>query len=66
MKSADVQKLTSGEQGQRPRKPYIRPTLERIAPTAAKELLLRHEDPTDPEVQHWLNCIDRLVEEENG
>jgi hypothetical protein len=47
------------------RKPYVAPTCKRVTPDAAKELLLRHGDTGDPEVQHMLDRIEEL-QKHNG
>ena len=31
-----------------------------ITPETAREMLLRHSDPNDPEVKFMLDCIERL------
>lgn len=40
--------------------PYIAPAGKRVSPEAAKELLLRHADPSDPEVQHMHERIEEI------
>ena len=61
MNSEDVQKPTNSSipltQG---RKPYVAPTSKRVSPEAAKELLLRHADPDDPEVQRMHESIEEI------
>jgi len=66
MKSTDVCKPMTSGQGMKVRKPYHAPGLKRLSPEAAKELLLRHADAGDPEVQHMLDCIGELLGEKGS
>lgn len=66
MESTDVRKPMTGSEGTEVRKPYFAPGFKRLTPEAAKELLLRHADANDPEVQHMLDCIVELREEKGS
>lgn len=66
MESTDVRKPMTSGQGMKVRKRYLAPGLKRLTPGAAKELLLRHADASDPEVQHMLDCIGELKGEEGS
>lgn len=41
-------------------KVFIAPAMRIITPETAREMLLRHSDPNDPEVKFMLDCIERL------
>ena len=41
-------------------KPYSAPGLKRVAPDAARKMLLRRAEANDPEVEFMLDCIERL------
>lgn len=41
-------------------KPYVAPTLRRLNPAVAKDLLLRYADVNDSEVQQMIECVDQL------
>ena len=61
MNSKDVQNPLSRIPVMKGRKlPYIAPAGKRVSPEAAKELLLRHADPSDPEVQHMHERIEEI------
>lgn len=60
MNSSDLQRSISSSPVLKGRKPYVAPTYKRVTPDAAKELLLRHADTSDPEVQHMLDRIEEL------
>jgi len=66
MESNVVRKPRTSGQGMKVRKPYLAPGFKRLSPEAAKELLLRHADAGDPEVQHMLDCIDELLGEKGS
>lgn len=42
------------------RKPFSPPGARRLTPDAARELLLRHCDASDPEIKFMLACIEQL------
>ena len=60
MNPTDVQQPMKNHQAIRNRKPYVAPASKCLTPEEAKELLLRHDDPSDPEVLDWLHCIEEM------
>lgn len=60
MNSSDLHGSISNSPVLKGRKPYVAPAYKRVTPDAAKELLLRHADTSDPEVQHMLDRIEEL------
>lgn len=60
MNSSDLHGSISSSPVLKGRKPYVAPAYKRVTPDAAKELLLRHADTSDPEVQHMLDRIEEL------
>jgi len=61
MNSKDAQNPLSSIAVMKDRKlPYVAPACKRMSPEAAKEVLLRHADPADPEVQHMHERIEEI------
>lgn len=60
MKSGDVRSSMTSNRGIEGRKPYVTPGCKRLSPEAAKELLLRHAEASNPEVQLMLHRIEEL------
>lgn len=65
MNSSDEHKSMSSGPALKSRTPYVVPACKRVTPEAAKELLLRHADTSDPEVQRMLKRIEEL-QKHNG
>lgn len=66
MESSDVRKPMTTDQEVEVCKSYLAPGLERLSPAAAKDLLLRNADAGDSEVQHLLDCVDKLQGEKGS
>lgn len=66
MSSMDRSKAITNRHTVGGRKPYVAPACRRLTPEAAKEILLLHKDPNDPEVRHMLECIDEMQKKKSA
>ena len=66
MEFTDGHQPKTADQAMKVSRAYVAPSLKRLSPAAAKDLLLGNSVAHDPKVQQVLDCVDELQGEKGS